>query len=268
VAAGFLEESVFEYVEVMNIGDSSIDLTGVQFTEGITFAFPSMTLAPLERTVIPRDREAFLARYSQSAPSLLSGEYGIGEGNRLSDSGEEILLTGAGGQEIRRFTYLDEFPWPASPDGLGPSLILIAPRSNPDHAVALNWRPGTSVGGTPGGSDTVNFVGDPDADPDGNGLGALLEHALGSSLPPMVIQVDPATGTATMSFTRNLSADNIAFRIEVSTDLLVWNPGGAERLSSSDNGDGTATESWIIPDIQFGAGQAWFMRLRLDQRVP
>ncbi len=268
VAAGFQNQSAFEYIEVMNIGDSSIDLTGVQFTEGITFAFPSMTLEPRARAVIPRNRGAFLARYPEAAASLLTGEYGIGEGNRLSNSGEEILLTGAGGQEIRRFTYLDEFPWPVSPDGLGPSLVLIAPRLNPDHAVPLNWRAGTAVGGTPGGSDAVDFVGDPDADPDGNGLGALLEHALGNSLPPVAVQVDPTTGTATMSFTRNLSADDIAFSIEVSTDLLVWGPGGAERLSSSDNGDGTATESWIIPDIQFDPGQSWFMRLRLDQRLP
>jgi len=71
-----------------------------------------------------------------------------------------------------------------------------------------------------------------------------------------------------MSFTHNLPADDIAFSIEVSTDLLVWGPGGAERLSSSDNGDGTATESWIIPNIQFDPGQSWFMRLRLDQRLP
>jgi hypothetical protein len=41
---------------------------------------------------------------------------------------------------IRSFTYDDEFPWPDSPDGLGDSLVLVAPATNPDHSLAANWR--------------------------------------------------------------------------------------------------------------------------------
>ena len=39
ISAGFTSESLFEYIEVMNIGTDTIDLTGVNFVDGITFTF-------------------------------------------------------------------------------------------------------------------------------------------------------------------------------------------------------------------------------------
>ena len=263
---GFEDESAFEYIEVTNIGPSVIDLTGIQFTEGITFAFPSMTLAPAARSIVPRNREAFLLRYPESRSSLVSGEYGRGNGNKLSNNGEEIILYSAGGQIIRRFTYIDQAPWPSSPDGLGPSLSLVAPQSNPDHSSGGNWRPSVSPGGSPGASDAVDFEGNPDADPDGNGMSAFLEHGLGQALPPIVIQIDPQDGGATISFNRNLAADDVIFSIEVSRDLRVWATAGPEILESRDNGDGTAFESWSVKEVPPDPGENLFLRLRLDRR--
>lgn len=267
VTAGYVDESFFEYVEVMNMGLNTIDLTGVQFTEGITYSFPSMTLGPGERAVVPRNRLAFLARHPQSAASLVPGQYASGINNKFANGGEDIVLAGPGG-EIRRFTYMDGFPWPASPDGNGPSLVLIAPGTNPDHSDDSNWRPSVSDGGTPGTSDARDFTGDPDADPDGNGLGAFFEHALDHSMPLFLTDVAPATGTASMIFTRNLAADDVHFIIEFSTDLQAWNPSGAIRTASTDQRNGTMTERWTVPDVPFGSERAWFMRLRLEKREP
>ncbi len=267
MAAGFPDDAAFEYVEVMNIGTARIDLTGVNFAGGISFAFPSMTLPAGGRAVVARNRAGFLSRHPQAAPALVAGEYGMGDGNKLANGGEEIVLNTAGGALIRRFTYGDAFPWPESPDGRGPSLVLIAPETNPDHAVASNWRPSASGGGAAGRSDATVFTGDPGADPDRNGLSAFLEYAIGTSRPPVARSIDVAGGTATFTVTRNLAADDVLYDFEVSTDLFLWNPGGAVRISSLDNGDGTATETWRTP-APIALQSAWFARLALRQRAP
>ena len=267
ISAGFLGDSDFEYVEVMNIGSNPVELSGAGFVDGITFSFPAMVLSPAERAIVARKRNAFLFRHPGAAGALVAGEFAIGTGNKLANTGEELTLHGAGGIPIRSFTFLDTFPWPESPDGGGPSLVLIAPETNPNHAIPANWRPSASSGGAAGTSDAVAFTGDPDADPDGNGLGAYLEHAVGGSLPPLVMSIDAAAGTANFTFTRNLAADDVLFDFEVSTNLFLWTPGGAVRISSVDNGNGTATETWqaVIP---LGAERAWFARLSLSARTP
>ena len=266
ISAGFTSESFFEYIEVMNIGTDTIDLTGVNFVTGITFAYPSLTLLPNERAVVARNELGFLARHPGAASSLVDGEYGIGDTNKLSNGGELIVLTAANGSVIRSFTYDDVFPWPESPDGFGPSLVLIAPESDPDHDLAANWRPSTMNGGVPGASDaSTGFTGDPHADLDGNGQEDFLDYGLAGSNPPMTVVLDQVGGTATMTILRNLAADDVIFDFETSTNLTVWTPDGAIRIASFDNGDGTATETWqaVLP---LGVEDTWFIRLNLTGR--
>ena len=266
ILAGFTSASFFEYIEVMNIGAVPVDLTGVNFVQGITFAFPSLTLQPNERAVVARNRDGFLERNPGAASSLVDGEYGIGDSNKLSNGGELIVLNAADGSEIRSFTYDDVFPWPESPDGFGPSLVLIAPESDPDHDLAANWRPSIMSGGAPGASDASGgFTGDPHADLDGNGQGDFLDYGLAGSSPPMTVVTDLVAGTATMTFLRNLAADDVIFDFVTSTDLTLWTPGGAIRIASFDHGDGTATETWqaVLP---LGVEDTWFIRLKLTGR--
>ena len=167
---------------------------------------------------------------------------------------------------IRSFTYGDAFPWPESPDGLGPSLVLIAPESDPDHGLAANWRPSIMSGGVPGASDgSGGFTGDPHADLDGNGQEDFLDYGLAGSSPPMTVVFDPVAGTGTMTILRNLAADDVIFDFETSTNMIDWTPGGAIRIASFDNGDGTATETWqaVLP---LGEDR-WFIRLKLTGRT-
>jgi len=267
ISAGFTSESFFEYIEVMNIGTDTIDLTGVNFVLGITFTFPSlMTLPPNERAVVARNEAGFLARHPGAASSLVAGEYGIGDTNKLENGGELIVLTAADGSVIRSFTYDDVFPWPESPDGFGPSLVLIAPESDPDHGLAANWRPSIMSGGAPGASDaSAGFTGDPHDDLDGNGQEDFLDYGLAGSSPPMTVVFDPVAGTGTMTFLRNLAADDVIFDVVTSTDLINWTPGGAIRIASLDHGDGTATETWqaVLP---LEVEDTWFIRLKLTGR--
>jgi hypothetical protein len=63
------------------------------------------------------------------------------------------------------------------------------------------------------------FVGDPDADLDGNGVADLVDHALtdNGSLESAI-----TGGTLTYQFTRKLAADDVTILLQVSDDLEIW----------------------------------------------
>ena len=226
-----------EFIEVMNISPRTIDLTGAQFSDGIEFVFADGTrLGPGERMVI---RKALFLNATN-----------------LSNGGEHLLLQGAGGVEIRSFSYNDAAPWPVEPDGTGPSLVLIAPRTNPDPGNPANWRASFIPGGNAGGSDAVAFTGNPAADADGDGLTAFLEHALGTS------DTNPRDGGAALvmhplsagtgdpgeflvTLRRNLAADDASLTLQMSANLETWSPASAE-LESREVAGTQATEIWRV----------------------
>ena len=99
----------FEFIELRNVGSSSIDLTDVRFTKGINFDFPSsLILQPGSNTVVVRNAAAFAARYGSGLPVA-----GVWEaGNALSDGGEEVKLSFGAGDLITSVTYDNALPWP------------------------------------------------------------------------------------------------------------------------------------------------------------
>ncbi len=269
-AAGFEDSDRFEFVELMNIGASPIDLTGVSFTEGIVHNLPVQILGAGERKVLVRDRSAFLFRYPGRAGDLLPGEYrGLNDSNQLSNGGERVILVDAFGFEIRNFVYGDQFPWPAEADGQGPSLTLVAPLGNPDHAVAANWRRSLANGGTPGGSDELLFDGVASADEDGDGLSAFLEFASGSS--DLVFNAGPrltrdSFGHLLFTYQHRLGTDGILLEGEVSGDLTNWMPLEDSFILIGESGDGVGLRTLVwrstVPD---NGGKAFF-RLRASER--
>ncbi len=280
IAAGFDDDDLFEFIELMNIGAAPVYLTGCAFTAGITFSLPSITLAPDERVVLARDRAAFLSRHPGAAAFLLDGEYyGAGDTNKLSNSSEEVVLSDPLGADIRRFTYSDQPNWPVNADGDGYSLVLIAPQSNPAHNDPFSWRTSTDLGGNPGTTDaTPPFSGDPNLDSDFDGLSALLEHAFGTSDsnpdpnagPAVGIDIfDDGTGLLreflTISFQRNLAADDVIIEVQLGTDLATWSALDTAFVSSINNGDGTELVTWrsLTPLASISRE---FIRLHLRQR--
>ena len=259
-----------EFIELMNIHPGApLDLTGVQFTAGIAFAFaPGTTLAPGARIVLVRNAAVFAAKY----PGVTIGGTFT---DSLNNGGEQLTLgLGGGAPAIRNFTYDNNFPWPTAADNGGASLVLIAPQTNPDHSNPLNWRASTTP--NPGSSDTATYElwrialsqPDPNADTDNDGLTAFMEYSLGgdpgvpslTTLPTLTRQPD---GSALYTFTKPLAADDSGWEIQSGNDLTGWSPATATLLARSTDA-GMETFTFIIPASAFNDPRSyWRTRLWL-----
>jgi len=251
-----------EFIELLNIADAPIDLTGASFTNGIAFSFPpDLVLAPGERILLVADETVFESVHGPGHP--IAGQFQ--DGTRLENAGDWIVLTGADLNPIHDFEYNDRSPWPRASDGSGFSLVLIDPLSNPDHGSAASWRRSGGVGGRPGMPDSTTLVGDPNADHDGDGRSAGLEYYYGSSdfdpldhLFGLMVTVDQS-GAMSVSFPHDASADDAIAIIETSTDLQQWTiavaPSGPEVIPGS-----PTIEIWKLGPIVSGT---LFVRLRV-----
>ena len=162
-------------------------------------------------------------------------------------------------------------------------MVLIAPDSTPvpDHADPASWRSSVAHGGSPGGSDTASFTGDPAADDDHDGICAYREFAQGTSdassasrtTPRMVvepIQVGQSTADhLVFEFQLNLAADEVQFIIESCPDLLSWADAAGDfvLLSTANNGDGTALARYrSVNPFELTALPRCFYRLAVSPR--
>lgn len=247
-----------EFIELTNISASvTLDLTGVSFVDGVNFDF-SGVLAPGARILVVRNLVAFESKYGSDLPVV--GQFA--NSTNLNNDGETIKLEDALSGTIAEFTYNDNTPWPESADGAGASLVLINPSAMPDPDLATNWRPSAFAGGNPGGTDSRRFVGDPNADLNGNGVGDLVDHFLFEDSSPRLV-----TGNQGVSFTfdRDLQADDVDFEVEISTDLVNWTDGSAifEVVDVNDPGDGRRSLTFFagpesLPDEKL------FVRLKVS----
>ncbi|HKJ89894.1 MAG TPA: lamin tail domain-containing protein, partial [Oceanipulchritudo sp.] len=138
----------YEFLELHNLADRSLDLSGVTFSDGITFTFPDhFLLGAGERAVIVRDAAAFSARYGDDLS--IAGVYS----GRLSNGGERLALSLAGSGLLRELSYHDASPWPVLSDGDGYSLVRREQVLDSDHALPASWAPHQSIGGAPGAAD-------------------------------------------------------------------------------------------------------------------
>jgi hypothetical protein len=135
-----------EFVELTNITDQAISLSGWKFDEGINFTFGNVTIQPRSTLVVVRFEPANLANaalvtnfrtvYGISAAVPLIGGYGnVTGGGVLDNGGEEIRLARPDMPQPGGFVpYLlvdevdfdDVAPWPTPPDGMGPSLTRLS----------------------------------------------------------------------------------------------------------------------------------------------
>ena len=244
-----------------NLSTRAVNLRGARFVAGIDYTFPDnrdTLLAPDQRLVLVNDLFRFQQRYGPDVPVA-----GIFAGN-LSNGGERLAFATASSNVVSSFHYNGAQPWPTGADGGGYTLVLAHPQLGLDNPAA--WRTSATTNGTPGGTDATVFTGEPFADNDQDGLPALIEHALGTS------DTDPSSGPGavafgfdpqtrfTLSFPRNLRADDVSLRAEFSIDLLNWNP--ADLIVTRPFADGIAIETWGVSNTD---QPVLFLRLRVSR---
>ena len=180
-------EEAGEFIELLNISANPISLAGVRFVTGIDYEFP------------PTDQLAPGAHII-----LTPADYG----GQLDNGGETLTLLASDDSPIRSFRYNDKAPWPESPDGDGPTLVLANPPANPDHSLPESWLPSHSAGGSPGTTGTQT-------PPDGVDL---IEFFLGAD----PIEIEFADGDRLIRVPRILNHAGGDLFVETSSDLQVW----------------------------------------------
>jgi hypothetical protein len=147
ITAQGVEANELEFIELKNTSTTEMDLSGIRFTNGVSYTFPlGKKLSPGRFIVLARNPTAFAVRYPGV---VVDGSYT----NKLDDGGETITLVHAAGAPIFSVRYTDLAPWPITADGAGNTLVPRDANSNPDPNNAGNWRASAQFGGSPGVDD-------------------------------------------------------------------------------------------------------------------
>ncbi len=151
----------FEFIEIKNTSHDSLNISGVAFTDGISYQFPDgLSMPGKSFIVLCSDQEHFFEKYRLRP----FGEYD----GQLDNSGEKVTLSDALNQPIFSVEYDDSAPWPESPDGDGYSLVPKDFDHNPAPNNPDNWRASLFKLGSPGFNDSAKYV--PPAPEDSNEL--------------------------------------------------------------------------------------------------
>ncbi|MFT5264614.1 MAG: plastocyanin/DNA/RNA endonuclease YhcR with UshA esterase domain [Polaribacter sp.] len=118
-----------EYIELYNNQNTAIDLAGFEFTQGVEYTFPSLSIGAGEYLMVASDSVAFEALYGVPARQWTSGG--------LSNSGEEIVLEDNLGNQVDVVIYDNNSPYAEIANGEGPSLVLCDPSA--DNNNPTNW---------------------------------------------------------------------------------------------------------------------------------
>ena len=119
-----------EFIEIFNNGNTTINLEGIYFSEGITHVFPNQILDAQSYLVIAKNAIAFENVFGIVAIEWTSGI--------LGNTGETIELRNVNDELIDVVEYQNVAPWATAADGLGASLVLCDISS--DNSVASNWQ--------------------------------------------------------------------------------------------------------------------------------
>ncbi len=122
-----------QFLELFNLGSQTVDLSGWQFTRGLTHTFEAGTSIPPGRfLVVCKDAYAAQKVYGFMAPAV------TWTAGRLDHGGETLALENSVGATVDLVKYNDVLPWPVAADGFGSSLECINPYVDNNHA--RNWR--------------------------------------------------------------------------------------------------------------------------------
>ena len=211
-----------EYLELVNISETPINLSGWKITEGLTFTFPEgSTIQPNERIIL-----------AGQGNIVTPGQIFRWTAGKLNNGGERIEL-GQPGEDpgifirIDRVNYDVEAPWRIES---GKSLSKIV--ENRYGNDAYNWQPSPP---SPGRFNSPSRYQDwadlagvsaPAEDPDQDGISNLVEYALGSnprahngSTP---IALTPTRPEMAISYLQDPTKADVHLELQGSDDLITW----------------------------------------------
>lgn len=151
--------SDYDYIEVSNIGSTTLDLSGVRLTNGVEYSFASGTsLDAGDSLVVCKKRKTFLARYPLASSHLADGTY---SGN-LSNDGEKVTLTLPPPWDLNIQSFEYAIDWYNTTLGGGASLCArnLATESPSRADLPLFWKPSLNLLGSPGSliSPTLSYT--------------------------------------------------------------------------------------------------------------
>ncbi|MFM1875145.1 MAG: hypothetical protein RL266_882, partial [Bacteroidota bacterium] len=120
-----------EFVEIYNLSQDEIDLSGYFFRQGFDFVFPQgATVAGNGFVIVAVDDTIFQDWYGMTA-------YEWEVGDATSNSGEDLVLAAPSGAVADSVDYDDVSPWPSEADGGGYSIVRCDPFA--DGNDGNNW---------------------------------------------------------------------------------------------------------------------------------
>ncbi|NPE30639.1 T9SS type A sorting domain-containing protein [Methanococcoides sp. SA1] len=141
-----IDDGEYEFLELKNVGDYSLNLTSSKFVDGVEYTFPAnAVLNPGEFYVIASNEMEFQNRYGFEPNSNYGGQ--------LRNSGEKVAMVSASGDTILKIEYNDKDPWPEDADGGGYSLVPVNENPETNSSVAEDWKRSTNIHGSPNAND-------------------------------------------------------------------------------------------------------------------
>jgi hypothetical protein len=131
----------YKFVEVVNAGNSSININNFKFSSDIVYQFSNDTIAAGEYFIIAKDKSI----YEGNGYKVFQWQ----SGDLLNSTGN-LFLYDDKANLVDFVNYDSKYWWPKEPDGLGPSLKL--QNVSLENVVSSSWRSSYSNGGSPGKS--------------------------------------------------------------------------------------------------------------------
>ena len=139
----------YEFIELKNTGNDTLNLSLLAFVKGIDYTFPPATrLHPRGFLVLASNAVEFEKRYRFAPFGDFSGQ--------LDNAGERLVLVSPASDTVLSIKYDDKTPWPVEPDSLGFSLVSanLNPAGDPNDPGY--WRVSFAVHGSPGADDLAS----------------------------------------------------------------------------------------------------------------
>ena len=118
-----------EFIELFNTGSASVNMKDWYFSQGVSYVFPDISIAPNSYYVVARDAASMQNTFGINCAQWTDGF--------LDDAGEPIVLNDAIGQVKDNVYYLPTAPWPTTPNNGGPSLTFC--NTTLDNSSGENW---------------------------------------------------------------------------------------------------------------------------------